>query len=86
MAAIILLFGLPLIFAAALISPSALQDLVHGWMLYAVVAAGLPFIGWQTFLMVFALPPSGTGRVEAVHKVWLSGMGCWSPCSTFQSR
>jgi hypothetical protein len=73
MFAVVLVFGVPMILAAALISPSALHNLVHGWMLYAVVAAGLPFIAWQTFLMIFAFPPSGTGRVAAVLRLWLGG-------------
>lgn len=74
MSAVVLVFGLPMILAAALISPSALHNLVHGWMFYAVVAAGLPFIAWQTFLTVFAFPSPGTGRMAAVLKLWLGGI------------
>ena len=71
MAAVVLMFGLPMIVAAALISPSALHNLVHGVLFYAIVGLGLPFVGWQTFLAVFAFPPSGTGRTAAVLSVWL---------------
>jgi hypothetical protein len=59
MAAIVLIFGIPMIVAAALISPSALHNLVHGVLFYAIVGFGLPFVGWQTFLAVFAFSAIG---------------------------
>jgi hypothetical protein len=73
MAAIVLIFGIPMILAAVLISPSALHNLVHGVLFYAIVGLGLPIIGWRTFLTVFAFPPAGTGRIAAVVNVWLGG-------------
>jgi hypothetical protein len=69
----LLLFGLPMIVAAALISPSGLHNLLHGWMFYAIVGLALPIVGWRTFLIVFAFPPSGSSRVAAVLGTWLSG-------------
>ena len=57
----------------ALISPSALHNLTHGLLFYAIVGLGLPFVGWQTFLAVFAFPPTGTRRVAAVLNLWLGG-------------
>src|SRR5215469_12655093 len=73
MGAIVLIFGVPMIVAAALISPSALHNLTHGLLFYAIVGLGLPFVGWQTFLAVFAFPPTGTRRVAAVLNLWLGG-------------
>src|SRR5215469_18726294 len=73
MSVVVLIFGVPMIVAAALISPSALHNLTHGLLFYAIVGLGLPFVGWRTFLTVFAFPPSGTGRVAAVLNVWLGG-------------
>jgi hypothetical protein len=70
MAAVVLMFGLPMIVAAAL---RALHNLVHGVLFYAIVGLGLPFVGWQTFLAVFAFPPSGTDSIAAVLSVWLGG-------------
>jgi hypothetical protein len=73
MSGVLLIFGLPMIIAAVLISPSALHNLVHGVLLYAILALLLPFAGWRVFLTVFAFPPAGTGRVAAVLNLWLGG-------------
>jgi hypothetical protein len=73
MSVVVLIFGLPMVVAAALISPSALHNLMHGVLFYAVVGLALPFVAWLTFVSVFAFPPSGTGRVAAVLEVWLGG-------------
>ena len=62
-----------MIVAAVLISPSALHNLVHGVVFYAVIGLALPFVGWQTFLAVFAFPPSGTSRGMAVLTAWVGG-------------
>jgi len=50
MSVVVLIFGVTMIVAAALISPSALHNLTHGLLFYAIVGLGLPFVGWQTFL------------------------------------
>ena len=73
MSAVVLIFGLPMIVAAVLISPSAVHNLVHGVLFYAIVGLGLPIVGWRTFLIVFAFPPTGTGRWPAVLNIWLGG-------------
>jgi hypothetical protein len=73
MSVVCLIFGVPMILAAVLISPSALHNLVHGVAFYAVIGLALPFIGWRTFLAVFAFPPSGNGRVAAVLTTWVGG-------------
>ena len=70
---IILIFAVPMVIAAALISRSALHNLTHGLLFYAIVGLGLPIVGWQTFLAVFAFPPSGTSRIAAVLNIWLGG-------------
>jgi hypothetical protein len=70
---IILIFAVPMIVAAVLISPSALHNLTHGLLFYVIVGLGLPIAGWQTFLAVFAFPPSGTRRIAAVLNIWLGG-------------
>jgi hypothetical protein len=73
MSGVVLIFGLPMIVASLLISPSALHNLVHGMLFYAIVGLVLPFIGWRIFLTVFALPSAGTGRVAAVLNLWVGG-------------
>jgi hypothetical protein len=73
MSAVCLIFGVPMIVAAVLISPSAPHNLVHGVVFYAVIGLALPFVGWRTFLAVFAFPPSGTSRVAAVLTAWTGG-------------
>ena len=73
MLGMVLIFALPMILSAALISPSALHDLVHGVPYYAIMGLILPFAAWRTFLTTFVFPMSGSGRVAAVLKLWLGG-------------
>ena len=68
-----MIFGVPMIVAAVLISPSALHNLMHGVVFYAVIGLALPFVGWRTFVAVFAFPPSGTSRGTAVLTAWVGG-------------
>jgi hypothetical protein len=73
MSGIVLIFGVPMILAAVLISPSALHDLIHGALAYAIMGIILPFAAWRTLLTTFVFPMSGSGRIAAVIKVWLGG-------------
>jgi hypothetical protein len=63
-----------MILAAVLISPTGLHDVIHG-LPFAGIIIGilLPFAAWLIFLSTFALPPSGSSRIEAVIKLWLGG-------------
>jgi hypothetical protein len=71
MSGVLLIFGLPMIVAAILISPSALHNLMHGVLLYAILGLLLPLVGWRTFLIEFALPRSAESRLAAVIRLWL---------------
>jgi hypothetical protein len=70
---IVLIFAVPMIVAAALISPSGLQNLIHGVPLYAALGLLLPVVGWRTFLIEFALPQVADTRLAAVLRVWVVG-------------
>jgi hypothetical protein len=70
---IILIFAVPMIVAALLISPTAFQNLIHGLPLYAVLGILLPIAGWRTFLIEFALPRVADTRLAAVLRVWVVG-------------
>jgi hypothetical protein len=70
---VLLIFSVPMILAAVLISPSALHDLVHGVPYYAIMGLILPFAAWRTLLITIVFPMSGSGRIAAVIKVWLGG-------------
>jgi hypothetical protein len=70
---IVLLFGVPMMLAAVMISPSGLHNLVHSLPVCLILGLILPVVGWQTFLRAFVFPPSGDGRVAAVLKLWLGG-------------
>ena len=73
MLAVVLIFGLPMIVAAALISSTALHNLIHGLPLYAVLGLVLPIVGWRTFLIEFAFPTAADTRLAAVIRLWLVG-------------
>jgi hypothetical protein len=68
---VVLIFGVPMVFAAVVISPTGFHALVHGVLFNAILGLVLPFVGWRILLTVFAFPPSGTGRWAAVIKLWL---------------
>jgi hypothetical protein len=70
---IVLIFAVPMILAAVLISPSGLQNLIHGVPLYAVFGLLLPVVGWRTFLIEFVFPTAAATRVTAVLRLWLVG-------------
>jgi len=74
MSAALLIFGLPVILAAVLISPTGLHDVIHGLPLCGIVIGLLlPFAAWPVFLSTFVLPPPGSGRIEALIKLWAGG-------------
>ena len=70
---IVLIFAVPMIVAAALISPSGLQNLIHGVPLYAALGLVLPIVGWRTFLIEFVFPTAAATRVTAVIRLWVVG-------------
>ena len=69
---IVLIFAVPMIVAAVLISPSGLQNLIHGVPLYAAFGLLLPVVGWRTFLIEFVFPTAAATRVTAVIRLWVS--------------
>jgi hypothetical protein len=73
-AGIILIFAVPMIIAALLISPTAFHNLIHGLPLYAVLGLIVPIAGWRTFLIEFALPRAADTRLAAVLRVWVVGI------------
>jgi hypothetical protein len=70
---IVLIFAIPMILAAVLISPSGLQNLIHGVPLYAALGLLLPIVGWRTFLIEFVFPTAAATRVTAVIRLWVVG-------------
>jgi hypothetical protein len=72
-AGIILIFAVPMVLAALLISPTAFHNLVHGLPLYALIGLVLPIVGWRSFLIEFALPRAADTRLAAVLRVWVVG-------------
>ena len=74
MSGALLIFALPMILAAVLISPTGLHDVIHGLPLAAIIIGILlPFAAWPVFLSTLAFPPSGSGRIAALIKLWLGG-------------
>ena len=72
-AGIILIFAVPMVVAALLISPTGFHNLIHGLPLYAILGLIVPIAGWRTFLIEFALPRAAHTRLAAVLKVWVIG-------------
>jgi hypothetical protein len=70
---IILIFAVPMIIAALLISPTGFHNLIHGLPLYAVLGVIVPIVGWRTFLIEFALPRAADTRLAAVMRSWVVG-------------
>jgi hypothetical protein len=75
MSATLLIFGLPMLLAAILISPTGLHDVIHGVPLCGIVIGLLlPFAAWPVFLSYFLLPPPGSGRFQALIRLWLGSI------------
>jgi quinol-cytochrome oxidoreductase complex cytochrome b subunit len=70
---LILIFAVPMVIAALLISPTGFHNLVHGVPLYAVLGVVLPIMGWRTFLIELALPRAADTRLAAVMRLWVVG-------------
>jgi hypothetical protein len=70
---IVLIFAVPMIIAALLISPTAFHNLIHGLPVYAVLGVALPIVGWRTFVIEFAFPRAADTRLAAVIRVWVVG-------------
>ena len=70
---VVLIFGVPMIVAAALISPTGFHNLIHGVPLYAALGLLLPIVGWRTFLIEFVFPTAAATRVTAVIRLWVVG-------------
>ena len=69
-----MIFGLPMLLAALLISPTGLHDVIHGLPLCAIgISVLLPFAAWSVFLSQFVLPPPGSGRMQALIRMWAGG-------------
>jgi hypothetical protein len=64
------IFGVPLLLAATMISPSdlSLRGLITTFI---VVAVALPFVGWRTFLIEAIFPPAE--RSESLVQLWAGG-------------
>jgi hypothetical protein len=72
MTGVTLVFGLPLLLAGAMISPTdvriiGLADCV-GVMLIA-----LPFVAWRTFLIAAIFAPAGENRFASLVRLWIGG-------------
>ena len=70
---IVLIFAVPMVIAALLISPTAFHNLIHGLPLYAILGVIVPIAGWRTFLIEFAVPRTADTRLAAVLRVWVVG-------------
>jgi hypothetical protein len=70
---IVLIFAVPMILAAVLISPTGFHNLIHGVPLYAALGLLLPIVGWRTFLIEFVFPTAAATRVTAVIRLWVVG-------------
>jgi len=73
MSGVVLIFAVPMIVAAALISPTGFHNLIHGVPLYVALGLLLPIVGWRTFLIEFVFPTAAATRVTAVIRLWVVG-------------
>jgi hypothetical protein len=68
---VLLIFGLPMILAALLISPSSLHNLIRGVPLYMVMGLVLPFVAWPIFVKELVVPTAAATRLAAVIGLWV---------------
>ena len=72
MFAVTIMFGLPMLFAGAMLDPQDLNppSLVRYWAIMLVL---LPFAAWPVLLTQLALPTAGHSRLAAIFNVWFGG-------------
>src|SRR5438874_4599189 len=72
MVAVVVMFGLPMLFAGAMLDPQDLNvpSLVRYWAIMLVL---LPFAAWPVLLTQLALPTAGRSRFAAIVNVWFGG-------------
>jgi hypothetical protein len=72
MLGIVLVFGVPLLIAGAMIDPQGLH--LGGLITYAaIMLVAMPFLGWQALATVFVFPSAGRTRLGAVIGLWIGG-------------
>ena len=72
MVAVVVMFGLPMLFAGAMLDPQDLNlpSLVRYWAIMLVL---LPIAAWPALLTQLALPTAGRSRFAAIVNVWFGG-------------
>lgn len=71
---VVLIFGLPLVVAATMLSPEGLAYTVNAVVGYTgVMLVLLPFAAWPSFLIRAAFSPAGHSRLDAIINFWLGG-------------
>src|SRR5438067_13149526 len=72
MVAVVVMFGLPMLFAGAMLDPQDLNvpALVRYWAIMLVL---LPVGAWPVLLTQLALPTAGRSRFAAIVNVWFGG-------------
>ena len=72
MVAVVVMFGLPMLFAGAMLDPQDLNipGLVRYWAIMLVL---LPFAAWPVLLTQLPLPTAGHSRLAAIFNVWFGG-------------
>ena len=67
---VVLVFGLPLLLAGAMISPTGVP--LAGLAAFAAITLVIsPFIGWPSFLLVATFPPPGKSRSLSLLNFWI---------------
>src|SRR5438067_12744559 len=72
MFAVTMKFGLPMLFAGAMLDPQDLNipGLVRYWAIMLVL---LPIGAWPVLLTQLALPTAGHSRLAAIFNIWIGG-------------
>jgi hypothetical protein len=71
---VILIFGVPLVIAATMLSPQGLDYTVSAVVRYGgIMLLLLPIAAWPLFLIQAVAPLPGQSRVQAVISTWLGG-------------
>jgi hypothetical protein len=85
MFAVTIVFGLPMLYAGAMMDPQDLNipGLVRYWAIMLVV---LPIAAWPVLLTQLALPTAGGSRLAAIVNVWFGGTTCYLPIASRAAR
>lgn len=74
MTPIVLIFGVPMLVASVMLTPTGMGDVLYGVCMMSLVWLVVgPIVAWRVFLTELAFPSCGLGTLAALIDLWIGG-------------